>query len=26
MGAEALGRRNAAEFIVDECRRLVVMS
>jgi UDP-N-acetylglucosamine--N-acetylmuramyl-(pentapeptide) pyrophosphoryl-undecaprenol N-acetylglucosamine transferase len=26
IGAEALGRRNAAELIVDECRRLVVMS
>jgi UDP-N-acetylglucosamine--N-acetylmuramyl-(pentapeptide) pyrophosphoryl-undecaprenol N-acetylglucosamine transferase len=26
VGAEALGRRNAAELIVDECRRLVVMS
>jgi UDP-N-acetylglucosamine--N-acetylmuramyl-(pentapeptide) pyrophosphoryl-undecaprenol N-acetylglucosamine transferase len=25
-GAEALGRCNAAELIVDECRRLVVMS
>jgi UDP-N-acetylglucosamine--N-acetylmuramyl-(pentapeptide) pyrophosphoryl-undecaprenol N-acetylglucosamine transferase len=26
IGAETLGRRNAAELIVDECRRLVVMS
>ena len=26
VGVEALGRRNAAELIVDECRRLVVMS